>query len=34
MLISDTNNEPMSIEKRLSIVESNIEMLKARKELK
>lgn len=34
MLISDTDDKPMSIEKRLSIVESNIQMLKARKEFK
>tara|TARA_B100001142_G_scaffold316688_1_gene356746 strand:+ start:1 stop:675 length:675 start_codon:yes stop_codon:yes gene_type:complete len=34
MLISDTDDKPMSIEKRLSIIESNIQMLKARKEFK
>lgn len=34
MLISDTDNKPMSIDKRLSIIESNIQMLKARKEFK
>jgi hypothetical protein len=34
MLVSDADNKPMKIDKRLSIIESNIQKLKARKELK
>ena len=34
MLVSDADDKPMSIHKRLSIIESNIQKLKARKELK